>query len=69
MDKRKRRAVLSEEMKTEITAKLDQGKGCKIISKQFDVLVTTVTNIIRSFYGSMARFPACSWNIILFLKT
>ena len=53
MDHRKLRRELSQEIRKKIIDKHVKGKGYKTISKQLDVPVTTVANIIQKFkvYG------------------
>lgn len=59
MDQRKQRRELSEEIRKKIIDKHGKGKGYKTISKQLDVPVTTVANIIKKFkvHGTVANLP------------
>ena len=59
MDQRKQRRDLSEEIRKKIIEKRGKGKGYKTISKQLDVPVTTVANIIKKFkvHGNCSQPP------------
>ncbi|MGH0145201.1 UNVERIFIED_CONTAM: hypothetical protein FKN15_071268 [Acipenser sinensis] len=59
MDQRKQRRELSEEIRKKIIDKHGKGKGYKTISKQLDVPVTTVANIIKKFkvHGTETNVP------------
>lgn len=62
MDQRKQRRELSEEIRKKIIDKHGKGKGYKTISKQLDVPVTTVANIIKKFkvHGTVANLPGAA---------
>ena len=59
MEKRKKTRELSEEVRHKIVAKHGQSQGNKSISRDLDVLVSTVHNVIREFKarGTVANLP------------
>ena len=59
MEKRKKTRALSEEVRHKIVAKPGQSQGYKFISRDFDVPVSTVSNVIRKFraHGTVANLP------------
>ena len=59
MEKRKKTRELSEEVRHKIVAKHGQSQGYKSISRELDVPVSTVRNVIRKFkaHGTVANLP------------
>lgn len=59
MDNRKRRRELSEDLRTKIVEKYQQSQGYKSISRDLDVPLSTVRNIIKKFatHGTVANLP------------
>ena len=49
MEKRKKTRELSEEVRHKIVAKHGQSQGCKSLSRDLDVPVSTVRTVIRKF--------------------
>ena len=58
-EKRKKTRELSEEVRHKIVAKHGQSQGYKSISRDLDVPVSTIRNVIRKFkaHGTVANFP------------
>ena len=61
MERRKKARELSEEVRHKIVAKHGQSQGYKSISRDLDVPVSTVRNVIRKFkaHGTVANLPGC----------
>ena len=61
MEKRKKSKELSEDLRTKIVEKHGQSQGYKSISRDIDVPVSTVHNIIKKFtaHGTVANLPGC----------
>ena len=59
MEKRKKTRELSEKLRHNILAKHGQSQGYKSISRDLDVPVSTVHNVIRKFkaHGTAANLP------------
>ena len=59
MDNRKSRRELSEDLRTKIVEKYQQSQGYKSISRDLDVPLSTVRNIIKKFaiHGTVANLP------------
>ena len=57
MDNRKRRRELSEDLRTKIVEKYQQSQGYKSISRDLDLPLSTVRNIIKKFatHGTVAN--------------
>ena len=61
MEKRKKSKELSEDLRTKIVEKHGQSQGYKSISRDLDVPVSTVRNVIKKFtaHGTVANLPGC----------
>ena len=59
MEKRKKSKELSEDLRTKIVEKHGQSQGYKSISRDLDVPVSTVRNVIKKFtaHGTVANLP------------
>ena len=59
MEKRKKSKELSEDLRTKIVEKHGQSQGYKSISRDLDVPVSTVRNVIKTFtaHGTVANLP------------
>uniref|UniRef100_A0A803K611 Transposase Tc1-like domain-containing protein n=1 Tax=Xenopus tropicalis TaxID=8364 RepID=A0A803K611_XENTR len=59
MDNRKRRRELSEDLRSKIVEKYQQSQGYKSISRDLDLPLSTVRNIIKKFatHGTVANIP------------
>ena len=59
MEKRKKSRELSEEVRHKIVAKHGQSQGYKSISRDLDVPVSTVCNVLRKFkaHDTVANLP------------
>lgn len=59
MDRKKPKKELSEKIRMEIIDQHFKGKGYKTISKQLDIPVSTVANIVKKVkvHGSVANLP------------
>ena len=59
MEKRKKSKELSEDLRTKIVEKHGQSQGYKSISRDLDVPVSTVHNVIKKFtaHGTVANLP------------
>ena len=63
MDNRKSRRELSEDLRTKIVEKYQQSQGYKSISRDLDVPLSTVRNIIKKFaiHGTVANLSGRGW--------
>ena len=59
MEKRKKSKEISEDLRTKIVEKHGQYQGYKSISRDLDVPVSTVCNVINTFtaHGTVANLP------------
>ncbi|KAK7143817.1 hypothetical protein R3I93_014851 [Phoxinus phoxinus] len=59
MENRKRKRELSEDLRTKIVEKYQQSQGYKSISRDLDVPLSTVRNMIKKFatHGTVANLP------------
>ncbi|CAJ0917217.1 unnamed protein product [Ranitomeya imitator] len=63
MEKRKKTKELSEDLRNQIARKHEQSQGYKSISKDQNIPVSTVRNVIKKFkaHGTVANLPRCGW--------
>ena len=61
MVKRNKSIELSEDLRTKIVEKHGQSQGYKSISRDVDVPVSIVHNVIKNFtaHGTVANLPGC----------
>ena len=61
MDKSKRRREPSEDLRTKIVEKYKQSQGYKFISRDLNVPVSTVCNVVKKLtaHVTVANLPGC----------